>query len=66
VALVTSRKPRARIVSVDPSAALAMPGVIGYIDRTSVPGSNHVGAFGPTPVFAEGEVCYIGCHVMMC
>ena len=62
VALVTSQKARARLVSVDPSAALAIEGVVGYLDHKSVPGSNEVGAFGPSPVFAVGEVCFFSCQ----
>jgi xanthine dehydrogenase molybdopterin-binding subunit B len=56
VALVGSRKASARIVNVDPSVALAIPGVVGYIDHKSVPGFNETGAILPSPVFAVDEV----------
>ncbi|CAD7700908.1 unnamed protein product [Ostreobium quekettii] len=39
-ALVTSSKPHALIVSVDPSDALLVPGVHGYFDHKHVPGNN--------------------------
>ena len=40
LALVHSTKAYAKLVSVDPSAALAMPGVVDYISHQDVPGSN--------------------------
>lgn len=48
---VTSTKPHARIVSVDTSKALAIPGVVGYYGSKDVPGSNMIG-----PVVADEEV----------
>ena len=50
-----SGKARARLVSVDPSAALAMPGVVDYVCHTDVPGAKHWGC-GQEEVFASEEV----------
>ena len=63
VALVGSDKASARIVNVDPSIALAIPGVVGYIDHRSVPGFNETGAILPSPVFAVDEVGFL--HIMV-
>ena len=43
-ALVLTTRPLARIVSVDPSAALSLPGVVGFFDAKDVPGDNMIGA----------------------
>jgi len=58
VALVTSSKANARLVEVDTSKALAMPGVVGFLDHTSVPGSNLVGHTFTEEIFATTEVNY--------
>ncbi|KAK3106243.1 hypothetical protein FSP39_015904 [Pinctada imbricata] len=42
---VCSTKVHAKIVSVDASEALVMPGVVGYYDHTSVIGQNKFGVF---------------------
>jgi xanthine dehydrogenase molybdopterin-binding subunit B len=55
VAVVGSDKASARIVKVDPSAALAVPGVVGYLDHSSVPGSNKIGICGTCDLFAVKE-----------
>ena len=57
VALVTSRKANARLINVDVSVALAMPGVVGFLDHTSVPGCNLT---GPEETFATVEVHWVG------
>ncbi|MEW5306011.1 MAG: hypothetical protein WDW36_008516 [Sanguina aurantia] len=49
--LVTSTRPHARLLSVDATAALALPGVVGYYCAKDVPGSNIIG-----PVIADEEV----------
>ena len=55
--LVTSTKANAKIVSVDPSAALAMKGVVSFLDHTSVIKSNMVGKrIGKEEIFASKEV----------
>lgn len=60
-AFVTSTRPHARLLSVDPSAALAVPGVAGFFSAKDVPGSNII---GPTKldeeVFATEVVTCVG------
>ena len=58
VALVTSSKANARLVFVDASAALAMPGVVGFLDHTCVPGSSVTGQANEE-IFATAEVCSV-------
>ncbi|KAK0403599.1 hypothetical protein QR680_017020 [Steinernema hermaphroditum] len=61
---VLSTEAHAEIVSVDTSAALAMPGVVDYVDVNDIPegGTNRPGtmrvssAYDDTPMFAEGIV----------
>jgi len=60
VALVTSTKANARLVNVDASAALAMPGVVGFLDHTSVPGSNLTGGSKSEEIFATTHVRWVG------
>ncbi|KAK3105960.1 hypothetical protein FSP39_009635 [Pinctada imbricata] len=57
---VCSTKAHAKIISVDASEALAMPGVVGYYDHTSVIGQNKFGVLVPDEeLFASEEVlCY--------
>ena len=64
LALVTSTKASARLVNVDVSAALAMPGVVGFLDHSSVPGSNFVGDSQVEEIFATSEVCIL--HAGFC
>ena len=52
---VLSTRPHARIVSVDTSAAMELPGVIGYVDHTDAPGIID-GTFYVDAVFAAGKV----------
>lgn len=61
-ALVMSKKAHAKLVSVDYSVALEMPGVVGYIDKESLPkGSNLWGPVIPDePLFADEIVHYHG------
>jgi len=60
-ALVLSAKPRAKLLSVDATAALAVPGVRHFVDRSDVAGDNHIGAIlQDETVFAEGEVVHVG------
>lgn len=56
MALVMSTKANARLVNVDASSALAMPGVVGFIDHTSVPGSNLTGHMNSEEIFATSQV----------
>lgn len=59
MALVTSTKAHARLVSVDWSAALSMPGVVAKLDWQDVPGSNITGpAVKDQEIFAVTEVSH--------
>nr|KAG5712870.1 hypothetical protein BaRGS_007467 [Batillaria attramentaria] len=54
-------KARARLVKVDPSAALAMPGVVDFVTHTDIPGSNSWGLHVKDDVvFAVDEVVHQG------
>jgi xanthine dehydrogenase D subunit len=56
-----SPHPRARIVSIDVSAALAVPGVHAVLTADDVPGRNAYGLEKPDqPVLAVDEVRYVG------
>jgi xanthine dehydrogenase/oxidase len=50
-ALVMSTRAHARVLSVDPAPALAMPGVVGYFCAKDIPGSNVTG-----PVVQDEQV----------
>ena len=65
LALVTSKRAHAKILKVDPSAALDVPGVVGFIDHTDIKGSNRWGSLFPEEeLFATKEVCLVSCHVL--
>jgi xanthine dehydrogenase/oxidase len=60
---VLSDRPHARLLSLDASAALAMPGVEGFFGAKDVPGSNDVGpVLKDEPLFVPigGEVTCVG------
>lgn len=60
-AFVTSTRPHARLVRVDPSAATALPGVAGYFGADDVPGDNWIGPVKhDEEVFATKEVTCVG------
>jgi len=60
-ATVRSPHPRARIVGIDPSAALRVPGVRAVLDSDDVPGRKVYGLeLADQPVLAVGEVRYQG------
>jgi xanthine dehydrogenase/oxidase len=57
LALVTSTVAHARLLEVDPSEALSLPGVVDYVDHTDVPGENLWGpAANDEELFASKEV----------
>ncbi|CAE1322991.1 XDH [Acanthosepion pharaonis] len=56
LALVMSTKAHARLINVDPSEALSMPGVVDYIDYKDVPGSNMYGFCKDEYIFAVDKV----------
>lgn len=55
---VISKKGHAKILKVDPNAALAMTGVIDYIDHRDIPkkGVNKFGIGQDEEIFVEKEV----------
>ena len=59
-ALVSSEEAHAKVLSVDPAAALAHDGVVAYFDYRDIPGDNDCGAvFHDEEIFASKEVlCY--------
>lgn len=60
-AFVTSSIPHGRLLSVDASAARALPGVAGYFDHTHVPGDNIIGPVKhDEEVFAVETVTCVG------
>ena len=57
MALVTSTKAHAQILSVDTTGVLRMPGVVDYISHVDVPASNATGfIFQDEYIFAEDKV----------
>lgn len=59
--LVLSTKAHARIIDVDPSPALALPGVVGYFDHKDVDGENTHGAvILDEEVFVTEKVTCVG------
>ncbi|XP_051550621.1 aldehyde oxidase 3-like [Myxocyprinus asiaticus] len=61
VSMVTSSRAHAKIIAIDASAALAMPGVVTFISATDVPGQNRRLWFNnPEELFAEEEVICVG------
>jgi xanthine dehydrogenase/oxidase len=60
--LVLSSKAHAKLINVDWEPALAMPGVVGYIDKNSLPpGQNIWGSIKKDePFFADGKVLHYG------
>ncbi|PVH91960.1 hypothetical protein DM02DRAFT_677794 [Periconia macrospinosa] len=65
--LVLSSKAHAKILSIDYEPALAMPGVVGYIDKNDLPeGKNIWGSIRKDePFFADGEVRHHGQVIAM-
>ncbi|XP_034034746.1 xanthine dehydrogenase/oxidase [Thalassophryne amazonica] len=64
LALVTSTKANARILSIDTSVAESMPGVRCCLFAGDVPGSNHTGpVVDDETVFADSEVTCVG-HII--
>ena len=57
LALVVSSKAHARLISVDASDALQMPGIIDFISHKDVPGKNCFGCIVPDQtIFAVDKV----------
>lgn len=55
LALVTSKRAHAKIVHIDASAALLIPGVLGFIDHRDIPGQNKWGALVPEEELLASE-----------
>jgi aldehyde oxidoreductase len=61
VAVLRSPHPHARIVSLDTSAAEALPGVEAVVTSADVPGVDNFGVFvQDQPIMARGKVRYVG------
>ncbi|XP_068101234.1 aldehyde oxidase 1-like isoform X2 [Hyperolius riggenbachi] len=58
IAFVTSKKAHAKILSIDDSEALKVPGVVDVIRSKDVPGINDISGQGP--LFSEEEVLCVG------
>ncbi|XP_072235326.1 xanthine dehydrogenase/oxidase-like [Leuresthes tenuis] len=63
LALITSTKAHARILSVDTSAAECLPGVVCCLFADDVPGSNATGIRQDQSVLADGKVTCVG-HII--
>ncbi|MED6259817.1 hypothetical protein ATANTOWER_000009 [Ataeniobius toweri] len=63
LALITSTKAHARILSVDVSAAERLPGVVCCLFASDVPGSNITGMRQDETIFADGQVTCVG-HII--
>ncbi|MDD5297297.1 MAG: molybdopterin-dependent oxidoreductase [Rhodocyclaceae bacterium] len=51
----------ARLLGIDATAALALPGVKAVLTAADIPGANRIGVVvDDEPLMAEGEVCYCG------
>ncbi|RIB14474.1 xanthine dehydrogenase [Gigaspora rosea] len=60
-AFVTSQKAHAKILNIDPTQALNVPGVKGFFSAKDVPGKNSWGFIVPDDeVFVSKEVFYVG------
>ncbi len=58
---VPSARPHARLLGIDRSAALALPGVVAVLTARDIPGENQVGeVFDDEPLLADAEVGYVG------
>ncbi|XP_072306445.1 aldehyde oxidase 5 [Eucyclogobius newberryi] len=61
VHMVTSTRAHAKVINIDPSRALQMPGVVSFISATDVPGSNQRLWFNTVEeIFTEREVVCVG------
>jgi len=60
-AAVTSPEPHARLISIDTSPALAVPGVVAVLTAADIPGANQIGGIiQDEELFAETAVHFIG------
>lgn len=59
LAFVTSQKAHANILSIDPSEALKMPGVVDFVSHKDVQGHNNWGIFADEEIFAKEKVSHL-------
>ena len=62
-AFVLSSKANCDIASIDTSEAMAMPGVVEYVDATDIPGINNWKPYAGTQgeeIFSSGKIHYAG------
>jgi xanthine dehydrogenase large subunit len=61
LAPVCSKLAHGQLRELDPSAALALPGVVAVLTAADLPGPNRIASMAADePILAEGEVCYAG------
>ncbi|XP_056157552.1 aldehyde oxidase 5 [Lampris incognitus] len=61
VFMVTSTRAHAKIIKIDPSEALKMPGVVTFLSAADVPETNQrLWKNNPEKLFADEEVCCVG------
>ena len=66
LALVPSEMAHARILAIDTSAVLAMPGVVAVFAAADIPGPNDCGPIiHDDPILAEGKVLYVGQPILI-
>jgi xanthine dehydrogenase molybdopterin-binding subunit B len=59
LAFVTSQRAHAKIISVDSSEAVKLPGVVDFISYKDIPGQNRWGgAFDDEEIFASEKVSF--------
>uniref|UniRef100_A0A8B9RD02 Xanthine dehydrogenase/oxidase n=1 Tax=Astyanax mexicanus TaxID=7994 RepID=A0A8B9RD02_ASTMX len=64
LALVTSTKAHAHIISIETAEAMAVPGVVAFISAKDIPGSNKTGpVVSDETVFADNKVTCVG-HII--
>ncbi len=61
-ALVLATRGKCTVAGVDAGPALAIPGVVAFLDHSDVPGANNVAVMGPhvEEIFSSGRVHYAG------
>lgn len=72
-ALILSKKPHARILSIDDSSAKSSPGFAGIFFAKDIPGDNMIGpvvadeeVFASEVVTSVGQVNPAACHICFC
>ena len=60
IALGLSTCASGRLLALDTSAALAVPGVVSVLTAADIPGTNRTGTLGHDPVFVHDRIEYHG------